>query len=147
MNEKTDAAKGLTEAEVARSRAEHGTNVLTPPGREPLWRKFLARLGDPLVVILLVAGTLSAGIALYERLALGAGWAVLFEPGGIFAAVLLATGLSFLFETRAERAFDILNQVNDDEPVDVVRAAGPCRVPRRDVVVGDVITLTIGTKI
>ena len=147
MNEKADAEKGLTEAEVARSRAEHGANVLTPPGREPLWRKFLARLGDPLVVILLVAGALSAGIALYERLALGAGWAVLFEPGGIFAAVLLATGLSFLFETRAERAFDILNQVNDDEPVDVVRAGGPCRVPRRDVVVGDVVTLATGCEV
>ena len=46
MNEKTDPAGGLTEAEVARSRAEHGTNVLTPPKREPLWRKFLARFGD-----------------------------------------------------------------------------------------------------
>ena len=147
MNEKTDSAGGLTEAEVARSRAEHGTNVLTPPKREPLWRKFLSRFGDPLIVILLVAGALSAGIALYERLALGEGWAVFFEPGGIFAAVLLATGLSFLFETRAERAFDILNQVNDDEPVDVVRAGGPCRVPRRDVVVGDVVTLATGCEV
>ncbi len=51
INEKTDAAGGLTEAEVARSRAEHGTNVLTPPTREPLWRKSLARLGDPMIVI------------------------------------------------------------------------------------------------
>ena len=52
---------------------------------------------------------------------LGQGPEVFFEPVGIFMAIALATGLSYIFEARANKAFKILNQVNDDEPVEVVR--------------------------
>lgn len=62
-------------------------------------------------------------------------------------AVLLATGLSFLFERRAGRAFDLLNQVNDDEPVLAVRDGETVRIPKRDVVVGDVVSLATGDEI
>ena len=38
---------GLTDAEVLRSRAEHGANVLTPPARESLWKRFFEKLTGP----------------------------------------------------------------------------------------------------
>ncbi len=138
---------GLTEDEVAASRAEYGANVLTPPKKESLLLKFLAKLGDPLILILMVAGGLSVGIATYEFLALGESAAAFFEPAGIFAAILLATGLSFLFETKAKKAFDLLNQVNDDEPVKVIRGGGTRQIPKRDVVVGDLVVLATGDEI
>ena len=147
MNEKEPAAFGLTDAEVAASRAAHGANVLTPPKRESAWKKFLAKFADPLIVILLVAGALSVAIAGYDFAVQGEGVAAFFEPAGIFVAILLATGLSFLFEERAGRAFDILNQVSDDEPVEVVRNGASARVPRRDVVVGDVVVLATGCEV
>ena len=50
---------GLTAAEVLRSRAKHGANVLTPPAKEPVWKQFLEKFTDPLIIILLIAGTLS----------------------------------------------------------------------------------------
>ena len=56
---------GLTEAEVVESRRKHGSNVLTPPAKDPLWKQFLEKFSDPLIVILLIAGMLSVGISFY----------------------------------------------------------------------------------
>ena len=138
---------GLTDAEVAKSRRKHGSNVLTPPPSTPWWKEFLAKFSDPLIIILLIAGVLSVGISLYEYFGLGQNWKVFFEPIGIFIAILLATGLAFIFEQKAAAAFRILNQVNDDEPVEVIRNGGTTTVPRRDVVVGDIVLVNTGDEI
>ena len=138
---------GLTDAEVLKSRAEHGVNILTPPQKETLWQKFLGKFRDPLIIILLVAGALSIGIALYEFFGLGHGASVFFEPVGIFIAIFLATGLAFYFETKAEREFAILNQVNDDEAVRVIRNGNTVEIPRKDVVVGDIVIIGTGDEV
>lgn len=138
---------GLTDAEVVESRRLHGDNVLTPPAKEPLWRKFLAKLTDPLIIILLVAAALSIGIAFYEYFGLGHDATAFLEPIGILLAVVLATGLAFIFETKADREFDILNKVNDDEPVRVIRNGQSQQIPKRDVVAGDVVMIGTGDEI
>lgn len=138
---------GLTDAEVVESRRLHGDNVLTPPAKEPLWRKFIAKLTDPLIIILLVAAALSIGIAFYEYFGLGHDATAFLEPIGILLAVVLATGLAFIFETKADREFDILNKVNDDEPVRVIRNGQSQQIPKRDVVAGDVVMIGTGDEI
>lgn len=143
----TQKYKGLTQAEVLASREKNGANVLTPPAKAPLWKLFLEKFSDPLIIILLVAGVLSVGISFYEYYGLGQGMTVFFEPIGIFMAILLATGLAFVFELKAGREFDLLNRVNDDEPVQVIRDGAPVQVPRRDVVVGDIVILNTGEEI
>ena len=110
---------GLNDAQVAQSRQQHGANILTPPARRPLWLQFLDKFSDPLIIILLVAGALSIGISLYEYYGLHKDGSVFFEPVGIFMAIILATGLGFFFEYKADREFAVLNQVNDDEQVQV----------------------------
>lgn len=139
--------KGLTEAEVIKSREIHGSNILTPPAKEPLWKKFLQKFKDPLIVILLVAGALSVGISIYECVGLGQGFHVFFEPIGIFMAILLATGLGFYFEMKADKEFELLNQVNDEEAVEVIRNGHATRVPKKDVVVGDIVMLDTGNEV
>ena len=138
---------GLSAQEVEASRKEHGENVLTPPAKEPLWLQFLDKFKDPLIIILIIAGLLSIGIAFYEYIGLGHGATVFFEPGGIFVAILLATGLSFYFEYQADKEFAILNQVNDDEPVEVIRQSNTTEVPRRSIVVGDIVVLNTGEEV
>lgn len=138
---------GLSAQEVEASRKEHGENVLTPPAKKPIWLQFLDKFKDPLIIILIFAGVLSIGISLYEYLGLGHGAAVFFEPGGIFVAILLATGLSFYFEYQADKEFAILNQVNDDEPVEVIRQSNITEVPRRNIVVGDIVVLNTGEEV
>lgn len=139
--------KGLSESEVAESRRLYGENILTPAKKESLWRRFLGKFSDPLVIILLVAGVLSVCISCYEYWSLDEGAGVFFEPIGIFIAILLATGLSFYFELKADKEFEILNQVNDDEPVQVIREGAPTEVPRKDVVKGDVVVLNTGNEV
>ena len=138
---------GLTEAEVAESRGKYGVNILTPPEKEPLWRQFLKKFGDPLIIILMIAGVLSVGISCYEYWGLGQGAGVFFEPVGIFIAILLATGLAFIFELKADKEFALLNQVNDDEPVQVIRGGNIVQIARKDVVVGDIVILNTGEEV
>ena len=138
---------GLSVQEVEASRKEHGENVLTPPAKKPIWLQFLDKFKDPLIIILILAGVLSIGISFYEYLGLGHGAAVFFEPGGIFVAILLATGLSFYFEYQADKEFAILNQVNDDEPVEVIRQSNITEVPRHNIVVGDIVVLNTGEEV
>lgn len=138
---------GLTDAQVLESRRKNGTNVLTPPEKEPWWKEFFEKFSDPLIIILLVAGVLSVGIAFYEYFGLGGDWKVFFEPIGIFVAILLATGLAFIFEQKANKAFKILNQVNDDEAVEVMRNGTTTTIARKEVVVGDVVFLNTGDEI
>ncbi len=138
---------GLTAAQVAESRAKYGENVLTPPAKEPLWRQFLDKFRDPLIIILLIAGVLSILISCYEYFCMDDGMTVFFEPVGIFVAIMLATGLAFYFEYQADKEFAILNKVNDDEPVEVIRDANTTQIPRRDVVVGDIVLINTGEEI
>lgn len=142
-----DNYSGLTDAIVAESRRKYGANILTPPKQQPWWKDFLKKFSDPLIIILLIAGALSIGISFYEYYGLGQDWMVFFEPIGIFAAILLATGLAFIFEQKANKAFKILNQVNDEEAVEVLRNGTTTTVPRRDVVVGDIVILNTGDEI
>lgn len=139
--------EGLSEAEVAESRHKKGSNILTPPAKTPLWRRFLSKFRDPLIIILLIAGVLSVCISCYEYWGLGEGGAVFFEPVGIFMAIILATGLAFVFELKADREFELLNKVNDDEPVQVVRGGYALAIPRKDVVVGDIVLLNTGEEV
>lgn len=141
---------GLTTAQAEESRRLHGSNVLTPPQKEPAWRKYLKKLADPLIVILLVAGALSVGISIYTYLAPGEEQGELsafFEPMGIFVAIFLATGMAFYFEEKANKEFDLLNQVNDDTAVQVWRDGTLREIPKKEVVVGDIVRLSTGDEI
>ncbi len=145
--EKKHHYSGLTDAQVIESRRQHGPNILTPPARTPLWRQFLDKFGDPLIIVLLIAGILSIGISCYEYWGLGEGAETFFEPVGIFVAIMLATGVAFVFEYKADRQFSVLSQANDDEPVEVIRNGNATAIKKKDVVVGDIVVLTQGCEI
>lgn len=138
---------GLTDAEVLESRKKYGVNILTPPKKEPLWKQFLGKFTDPLIIILMIAGVLSIGISFYEYFGLNEGFTVFFEPIGIFVAILLATGLAFYFELKADKEFAILNQVNDDELVEVIRNGNATQISKKDVVVGDIVIINTGAEV
>ena len=139
--------QGLTNDQVLESRRLHGENILTPPEKESVWKRFMEKFRDPLIVILLVAGTLSIGISFYEYFGLGGSKGVFLEPVGIFVAIILATGLAFVFEYKAGKEFAILNQVHDDEAVRVIREGSVMKVPKREIVVGDIVMIGTGDEI
>lgn len=138
---------GLSHKEVEENRREHGINVMTPPPGIPVWKKFIEKFNDPMIIILIVAGFLSSGISLYEWRWLGHGADAFIEPVGIFIAILLASGLSFYFEQKADKEFDLLNKVNDDEPVQAIRDGNMTEIAKKEVVVGDIVILNQGNEI
>lgn len=138
---------GLTGEQVIASRQQHGNNIITPPKREPLWKQFFAKFDDPLIKILLVALVMSVSLSVYEFFWLKMGVSILFEPIGIFIAVVLATLVGFLVEVNANKKFRLLNQTDDHVKVKVVRDGHVTQVPRCDIVVGDIVVLDTGEKV
>lgn len=139
--------KGLTEAQVLESRTKYGSNVLTPPEKESLLKLYFGKFEDPLIIILMVIGVFAVGVSCYEYWGLHEDFTVFFEPIGIFVAILLATGLGFYFELKAQKEFTILNQENDHEKVAVIRNGNVTEVPKCDIVVGDILVLQTGQEI
>ena len=131
--------QGLTSAQVEESRRQHGSNLLTPPVRDPWWKLFLEKFDDPIIRILLVAAVIAIGVGYVHG--------EYTEGLGIVIAIFLATFLAFINEYKANREFDILNQVSEDVPVNVIRNGEHTAVPRKDIVVGDVVLLDIGEEI
>ena len=131
--------RGLTPQQVAESRQRHGDNVITPPKDDSAWKLFIDKFRDPIIQVLLFAAVLSLAIAFVEK--------DFTESIGIICAIILATCVGFWFEWDAMRRFRRLNQVNDDIPVKVVRDGAVCEVPRRDVVVGDVVCIESGETV
>ncbi|MBR4441459.1 MAG: calcium-translocating P-type ATPase, PMCA-type [Bacteroidales bacterium] len=108
---------------------------------------FFGGFNDPLFKILITAFVLSMGIAIYEFEFHNAGCSTFFEPVGIIVALLLATGVAFFLERKNEKTFQSLNEVNDDTAVKVIRNNYVCMIPRRDVVVGDIVILETGEEV
>ena len=130
---------GLTDDEVSKSREKYGVNLLTPPKRPSLWKLYLEKFEDPVVRVLLVAALFSLIISVVEN--------EYAETIGIIAAILLATGIGFFFEYDANKKFDLLNAVNEETLVKVIRNGRVQEIPRKDVVVGDIIVLETGEEI
>ncbi|MDH6357335.1 calcium-translocating P-type ATPase, PMCA-type [Parabacteroides sp. PF5-9] len=146
--EKKHQYQGLTGQEVEESRRLHGENILTPPPRTSLWKLFLEKFDDPIIRILLVAWLLSMIIAAVHCWGPEQeGFKAFLEPIGIFFAIILASGVGFLFEVRANKAFDILNTVNDDNLVKVIREGHIKQIPKKEVVVNDIVILETGEEV
>ena len=80
--------------------------------------------------------------AIYDTIHIG----VIFEPLGILIAILLATVIGFLFNVSANKKFDVLNKVNDDTLIKVIRNENICQVSKREIVVGDIVILETGEE-
>lgn len=146
--EKKHQYQGLTKQEVEESRRLHGENILTPPKKASLWSQFLEKFNDPIIKILLVAWLLSmiiAGVHCWGPEAKG--FTAFLEPIGIFFAIMLASCVGFFFELKANKAFDILNTVNDDTFVKVIREGNICQITKKEVVVGDIVVLETGEEV
>src|SRR5688572_29588510 len=63
----TDAGSGLSRSEAGKRLEQYGRNELTEEKPVPGWRRFLAQFTDVLVMLLIVAGLVSAGLWFYER--------------------------------------------------------------------------------
>lgn len=137
----TDASRGLDSQE-ARARLErYGRNELAGEKPIPAWRKFLRQFEDRLVVLLLVATAISAGLWLYERDS-----ALPYEAIAIFAIVLLNAVMGYLQTSRAEQAIASLRAMTPAETT-VLRDGERQKVPAVELVPGDIVLVEEGDTI
>lgn len=130
---------GLSNKQVQESRETYGWNLLTPPKRPSMWKLYLEKFNDPVIRILLVAAFFSFVISVIEG--------EYAETIGIFFAIFLATGIGFYFEYDANKKFDLLNAVGEETPVTVRRNGKIQEIPRKEVVVGDIVILNTGEEV
>jgi P-type Ca2+ transporter type 2C len=137
----SDERFGLTDAE-ARARLERvGRNELVSEQAPPAWRRFARQFQDVLVILLLVATAISAGLWIAERDA-----PLPYEAIAIFAVVLLNAVMGFVQESRAEAAVAALRAMSAADAT-VVRNGERRSLPAAEVVPGDVILVEEGDTI
>lgn len=139
-----------SESEIVRNGA--GKNIIPPPEKDPWWKLYLEKFKDPIIIVLLVVFFFSVVVAVYEGVYMDKGTSVFIEPVGIMVALLLATGVGFIFEMKADKEFEILNKVKDSRPVKVFRkdSAGKVRlveIPKQNVVRDDIVKIESGDEI
>lgn len=137
----TNGRRGLSQVG-ARTRLEcYGRNELTAEKSVPGWRKFVAQFQDPLVVLLLIATAISAGLWLYERES-----TLPYEAIAIFAVVLLNAAMGYIQEARAESAVAALRKMAAAH-AQVIRDGERQSVPAAEIVPGDIILIEEGDTI
>ena len=133
------SASGLTDGEVARSRAQHGDNSLSRGKRKSFLRQFVSNLGDPVIKILI--GALIINVLFMFR---NADW---FETAGIAISVLLATLISTASEYGSAAAFERLDAECGKQRCRVRRGGTVSEIDIREVVVGDIALVGAGEQI
>ena len=139
MAKEINSNSGLSDEQVGQRRKRCGLNVLTPPRRISLWKLYLDKYRDPIIQILLVAALISLVLAFIEH--------NFMETTGIFVAVFLATTVGFYFERDAAKKFHILTALSEEQPVKVRRNGRVIEIPRRDVVVDDIVLIEVGDEV
>lgn len=137
--EENSNVRGLSQLQVTENRNRFGENILTPPERVSLWKLYIEKYNDPIIKILLVAAAISLGLAVIEN--------DYVEAIGIFLAIFFATTVGFYFERDAAKRFDELTALGEEQPVKVVRSGDVVEIPRKEVVVGDVVLLQVGDEV
>lgn len=138
---KTNEQHGLSTDE-ARARIEHyGKNELTAEKPFPEWKKFFFQFQNPLVILLLIATLVSAGLWLYERDS-----TLPYEALAIFFVVLLNAVLGYVQQSRSEQAGAALRQITAAHAV-VLREGLRQSIPASEVVPGDIIFIEQGDTI
>ena len=135
--ERLAGSNGIDEERAGLLRETYGSNKLTPPRRDPVWKQYLAKYNEPIIRILILAVILSAAVSVFQ----GDG---IIETLGIIIAILLSTTLSFYNEYRSSREFEVLNAQRDLSGTSVIRSTMVRQVPVKEIVVGDLVILEAG---
>lgn len=129
-----------------------GANKIPEPKGKSLLEEYLGKFKDPLIIILCVILFLSCIVTAYEVYQTQQ-YKLIFEPIGILLAIILSTGLGFIFEVKANNEFKVLNKVKDENLIRVIRRKTSTSSPRMikvrrcDVVVGDLVRLEDGDEV
>ena len=115
----TDAHQGLTSEQAAHNLNQYGPNAFTKPKPESMLSRIVKTAADPMLIMLMIAAAITLGVNITRAMA--GGHADILECVGIFFAIALSVTITVVMEGRSAKAFEALNDINDDTTVTVVR--------------------------
>ncbi|KAF5176316.1 Calcium-transporting atpase [Thalictrum thalictroides] len=144
MTLQTHAENGIhgDTQEILRRQTIFGVNTYEKPPAKGFFYFVYEAFKDITIIILLVCAALSLGFGIAEHGA--SGW---YDGGSIFIAVFLVIAVSAVSNYRQSRQFDKLSSVSNNIQVDVVRDGRRQKISIFDIVVGDIVYLSIGDQI
>ncbi|KAI8897299.1 hypothetical protein BC833DRAFT_527236 [Globomyces pollinis-pini] len=140
-----DAKVGLSDEKVELKLQEYGYNELPEEEGTPLWKLVLEQFKDQLVIILLIAAAISFVLAALEQGETGDSSAFV-EPIVILLILIANAVVGVVQETNAEKAIEALKQYSPDE-AKVLRNGHVSVINARELVPGDIITMSVGDKV
>ncbi len=133
--------EGLTSEEAKARLARDGKNQLAEGKKRPLVLRFIDQLKDVMIIVLLVAAAISAGIAIAEQ-----NYSELFESGVILLIVIVNAIIGLTQESKAEAALEALKNMN--KPIaKVLRDGVLVKIDASEIVVGDIVILEAGDSV
>ena len=130
----TDAENGLSMDEAKKRLKKFGENIISVKKERSSIVSFLLQFKQPLVLILIIAGFITA--ILQE-------W---IDSGVIFGVVFVNAIIGFIQEYKANKAIQALAKIVKTENV-VIREGKKLRLISKEIVPGDVVQLHSGDKI
>lgn len=140
-----DTKDGLTDQKAKQNARQYGRNILTRQKADSLWKRIWTAAKEPMILMLMAAG----GIALLVNIirAVTGSETDFLECIGVFAAILLSIAITVSMEGKSARAFEALNQLNEDTQVKVLREGRVLQLHQKEIVAGDILSLSAGDKI
>ncbi|KAK4425596.1 putative calcium-transporting ATPase 13, plasma membrane-type [Sesamum alatum] len=142
---KTDLQQGIggDDEDIPWRTKAFGTNSYTKPPKKGLFSFVWEELIDPTILILLVCAAMLIGFGIKEY-GTENGW---YDGGSILVAVFVVVSVSAASNFRQKKQLDKLSKISNNILVKVVRNGIRQKISISDIVVGDVVSLSIGDQI
>ena len=137
--------EGLTTQEATARMERDGKNKLAEGKKTSFIVKFLSQFADPMIIMLLVAAAVSAGITIYDNARNGANESFT-DVFVILFVVILNSVLGVIQESKAEQAIEALKEMTAATSK-VLRDGKIEHVKSEDLVIGDVVLLEAGDSV
>jgi len=146
FSEVKSSPQGLTSAEAQKRLERDGKNKLKEAEKESLFKKFIASLADPMIIMLLVAAVIQAVVTVVQSAGNKAGLSDFADVIVILVVVIINTIMSLVQESKAEAAMDALMQMTAATSK-VLRDGEIVTVKSEDIAVGDIVVLEAGDAV
>ena len=137
---KTNPKNGLNEEEVVFRRNKYGKNKLDDKPKESLLVKFLKQFNDFMIIILIIASIISAGISYFQ------GENDYIDSIIIIAIVILNALMGVVQEAKAEKSIEALQEMTPLK-AKVIREGITKEINAEEIVPGDIIILEAGNYV
>lgn len=128
----TDKLRGLSNKEACHRQMHYGMNHFSEVKRKSMLQEIREILTGQLIIILLIAASVSFLIREYE------------DGIGICLAILIGSAIGLLTENRSKKAAEALAKVTEDIEVKVLRDGEKVLIHKKELVPGDIVFLESG---